>query len=342
ILAAGIAIRWLIERGRRWKAVLVALAIWYAAGTLHTFPHFLVYFNELAGGPGGGNRYLDDSNIEWGESFYSLRRHLDNHGRERAKLEAFKPLPYSAFGLDLPSMNFRDVVWPEEDVTYYVGGSLLRRSSLSQEIPGVRFEWVGRYRPVDRIGGIFVYRFTTDPARKNDRDVFYVSRELWYGHAIRQAGSILAGSPGYAEGKSVLADLHADRGAWLQTQGDTRGAMISYLAAATGAPTDDPALPLHRVRFANAYLRYAATIPSIAPAASNAPPPEYLDALVHLREGDGGLGIASLVEAVRTRPDFTPAGQLLDQRLRHFGFPRLARATLEVPPDAAPPAGGSS
>jgi tetratricopeptide (TPR) repeat protein len=48
-------------------AALAALAIWHAAGSIRVFPHYLAYFNEIAGGPEGGPQYLIDSNIDWGQ-----------------------------------------------------------------------------------------------------------------------------------------------------------------------------------------------------------------------------------------------------------------------------------
>jgi len=41
------------------------------------FPHYLSYFNELAGGPVNGWRSLVDSNIDWGQDLKSLKRWLD-------------------------------------------------------------------------------------------------------------------------------------------------------------------------------------------------------------------------------------------------------------------------
>src|SRR3989344_4867806 len=49
-----------------------ALFIWYIFGTLWNFPHFLSYFNELAGGPYGGWRYATASNLDWGQDLKRL------------------------------------------------------------------------------------------------------------------------------------------------------------------------------------------------------------------------------------------------------------------------------
>ncbi|HRU94850.1 MAG TPA: phospholipid carrier-dependent glycosyltransferase, partial [Anaerolineae bacterium] len=50
-----------------------ALLLWLILGTLAVAPHDLAFFNELAGGPAGGYRYLVDSNLDWGQNLWQLR-----------------------------------------------------------------------------------------------------------------------------------------------------------------------------------------------------------------------------------------------------------------------------
>lgn len=38
------------------------------------YPHYLAYFNELAGGPRNGYQSLVDSNLDWGQDLKELRR----------------------------------------------------------------------------------------------------------------------------------------------------------------------------------------------------------------------------------------------------------------------------
>ena len=58
-------------------------------GTLRIHPHYLAYFNELAGGPDGGWRYLVDSNLDWGQDLPGLRRYLEAHGIQEIYLSWF-------------------------------------------------------------------------------------------------------------------------------------------------------------------------------------------------------------------------------------------------------------
>ncbi len=58
---------------------IAILLVWLIVGTLHVAPHYLAYFNELAGGPTGGRRYLADSNLDWGQDLYALARYARRH-----------------------------------------------------------------------------------------------------------------------------------------------------------------------------------------------------------------------------------------------------------------------
>ena len=53
--------------------VLPVLTIgWLAWESLAIYPHYLSYFNELAGGPRHGYRYLVDSSLDWGQDLPGL------------------------------------------------------------------------------------------------------------------------------------------------------------------------------------------------------------------------------------------------------------------------------
>lgn len=58
---------------RLFQTMLLLSVLWLIISTLRTFPHCLAYFNEGAGGPGGGHRCLLSSNIDWGQDLLWLR-----------------------------------------------------------------------------------------------------------------------------------------------------------------------------------------------------------------------------------------------------------------------------
>jgi len=73
VLAGGGAVRYLeSRRAGRW--ILAAGATWLLVGGVRIYPQGLSYFNEWAGGPPRGWKYLADSNIDWGQNLPELAR----------------------------------------------------------------------------------------------------------------------------------------------------------------------------------------------------------------------------------------------------------------------------
>jgi hypothetical protein len=114
ILAAAAAARELLPR-REGRAALALLAILWLAEFGRVYPHTLAFFNVFAGGPANGDRFLVDSNIDWGQDLKPLKRWMDASGVERIGLAYFgtadasyydinyAPLPGSGFFADTPS-----------------------------------------------------------------------------------------------------------------------------------------------------------------------------------------------------------------------------------------------
>jgi hypothetical protein len=60
-------------------AVAAAALVWNLTAAVSIWPHYISYFNEAAGGPAGGHRYLLDSNLDWGQDLLELKRWLDRN-----------------------------------------------------------------------------------------------------------------------------------------------------------------------------------------------------------------------------------------------------------------------
>ena len=52
---------------------------WMMVSSLLIYPHSMSYFNELAGGPMGGPRYLLDANVDWGQDVLYLKEWCEEH-----------------------------------------------------------------------------------------------------------------------------------------------------------------------------------------------------------------------------------------------------------------------
>ncbi len=105
VLAGASAIFWQ-KRLRILVATQMALLLWFAAGSITIYPHYLAYFNPLTGGPSEGYKHLVDSSLDWGMDLPDLKRWLDQHnpnGRE--------PVFLAYFGSDSPA--YRHIVCRE-------------------------------------------------------------------------------------------------------------------------------------------------------------------------------------------------------------------------------------
>lgn len=78
VYAAGITSSPLF-RDARGSVAVVLLAGFFAASSLKAFPHYIPYFNLLAGGPSHGIEWLDDSNVDWGQDLPLLAEWLEGH-----------------------------------------------------------------------------------------------------------------------------------------------------------------------------------------------------------------------------------------------------------------------
>lgn len=75
------------KKALRWAfAPLAFLWLW---GLARTGPYYLEYFNELAGGPKNGYKYLVDSNLDWGQGLKPLGAYLKGLGGPPVMLSYF-------------------------------------------------------------------------------------------------------------------------------------------------------------------------------------------------------------------------------------------------------------
>ncbi len=167
-LAAGRAVALLALRPARAKAgalVLGALCAWYAVGTLRLHPHYLAYFNEIAGGPARGYRYLVDSNLDWGQDLPALKAWMDARGIERIKLSYFGSADPGYYGIDADYLPGYMSPRPSRVTREVRPGDVVAVSATN--LQGVYLDEADRplmerfrsRRPVGRAGySIFIYR----------------------------------------------------------------------------------------------------------------------------------------------------------------------------------------
>jgi hypothetical protein len=144
---------------------LGALCAWYALGTLRLHPHYLAYFNELAGGPAHGWRYLVDSNLDWGQDLPGLKAWMDTRGVPRIKLSYFGSADPAYYGIDADLLPGYMAPHPTRVTREVRPGDLVAVSATN--LQGVYLDPADRplmerfrsRKPLARIGySIFIYR----------------------------------------------------------------------------------------------------------------------------------------------------------------------------------------
>lgn len=62
-----------------WAVVVITLILFTLGESLSAFPYHLSYFNQLAGGPKQGYRYVTDSNADWGQDLKRLKLWIEDY-----------------------------------------------------------------------------------------------------------------------------------------------------------------------------------------------------------------------------------------------------------------------
>lgn len=140
---------------RRRLVLMIVLALVMYVETLALHPDYLAFFNRLAGGPRGGERFLLDSNLDWGQDQHRLRQWLDANARGCV-------VTARVFG------NPRLYEWPPGEFTLLPEGSppqglfAVSKNYLYDVYPNPRsMSPLRRMTPVARIGySIEVYDLT--------------------------------------------------------------------------------------------------------------------------------------------------------------------------------------
>jgi hypothetical protein len=151
----------------------LVLALLYAGAAVGAHPHYLPFFNRLAGGPAGGWRYLANSNSDWGQDLPLLKRWLESQGLsgQRIHLAYFGHMDPARYGIhySLPPEEPRpgvhvvslNLLLGLPYVAVENGRWVLLGEDLVQQQH--RFAWLRERRPVARLGeSLWVFRVGTE------------------------------------------------------------------------------------------------------------------------------------------------------------------------------------
>ena len=165
LLVSAVIISWLKGPFLKFKYLLLGILIlWQIVSVISIYPHFLAYFNELAGGPNRGYIYTVNSNLDWGQDLKRLKKWLDEKGIEEIYLdyfgggdakyylkEKFAPWWGQRDPKELPKGSYLAV-----SATLLQGGRAKAVKGFDQ--PSNYYRWLDKYTPLTKIGySIFIY-----------------------------------------------------------------------------------------------------------------------------------------------------------------------------------------
>jgi len=158
-ILAGAAVK-ALPRRRWWTALIVALICWQGINAIRTYPDYIPYFNEAAGGPGAGIRYFADSDVDWGQELLAFRRFMEERDTRRG----------AAYGLATPAPDIYGIpvigqLAPptREDPVYLALGARDYAEIMFKETEEytVSREFLKRQERVAHLGNaLFVFRVT--------------------------------------------------------------------------------------------------------------------------------------------------------------------------------------
>ena len=144
------------------RVIQCLLLIWLALSTLYMAPHYLAFFNPIAGGPDNGWRFLADSNTDWGQTFKALAEYQDKSALGTVNLSTFIFYDPAAYGVDYRSiapMTGAPPVLPQrlnpEPGIYAISATTLDGVPLPYP---PTFDWFHHQEPFAKIGHVmFLY-----------------------------------------------------------------------------------------------------------------------------------------------------------------------------------------
>jgi 4-amino-4-deoxy-L-arabinose transferase-like glycosyltransferase len=159
-------------------ATFSAMVIWLTVGSVMTFPHYLAFFNEIAGGPDNGYKILVDSNLDWGQELIGLRNYMAQQNIPSVKLSyhgTADPMAYGVVYEPLPSYPYNQ--WTSDTVPDMLLNPPSGVYAISaSNLQGLRFRnhdlyATFRQRQPDAIVGhcIFIYRINRAVERNPNR-----------------------------------------------------------------------------------------------------------------------------------------------------------------------------
>jgi hypothetical protein len=160
----------------RWQALLAALVLIGGIETAWIHPDYVAYFNAAVGGPAHGERYLIDSNLDWGQDVNRLAEWLKT--APEAKGRAYSMRVFGASGDLLKTLGLDPAAADAKPHGLFaISKNFSHRLFNAERLDGGRgvqlgddYTWVTKYPRVKRIGySIDVYDLDQKPTTDEHR-----------------------------------------------------------------------------------------------------------------------------------------------------------------------------
>ena len=157
IIFAGRLARW-TAAARLWaRGALAALLLWMAAEYAVIWPDHLSYFNEITGVPPRGDRWLDDSNLDWGQGLLQLRDYLRSHPTPEFRLCYFGSGDPAYYGIGGRPISVQGLTSRPEPGTYILSAHCVARARavMASTYGEGAGNWLASAAPKQVVGHVF-------------------------------------------------------------------------------------------------------------------------------------------------------------------------------------------
>lgn len=144
---------------RKLTVVGLAALLWSISSSLRYVPHSLSYFNELVGGPTGGHHHLGNSNADWGQDLFYLKKWHDAHPDARP-LHVAHDMP-----LVDPKLAGIEYVGRPPEYAPKAGWHAVSVNQIHDQ--SGKYDYFLKFQPVATAGySIYIYHITAEQAAR--------------------------------------------------------------------------------------------------------------------------------------------------------------------------------
>lgn len=170
-----------------WLSTITVLVFLLIFETASAYPAYMSYFNQIAGGPKNGYRFVTDSNADWGQDLKRLKLWIEKYNWcEGNSLDSFcriydekvgpiEKIHVNYFGggdiyyyLGDTAIDWWDSKRPIEPDWYAISTNFLMGSIYDKTKPDSEsYRWTKKFQPVAQVGtSIFIYYLTPGEIQK--------------------------------------------------------------------------------------------------------------------------------------------------------------------------------